>query len=149
VFLLCLFLPVAEISPTSIATPNLENLLDIQEVSFFLDSVLATCIAYLEITHGFVHPLTDLFPVVSIVFIDGFINPHTPGYLREPAVTYLFPANWLTLPLSFGLLMSPWGGHSVFPNIYRDMRHPYKFKRAVKVTFTFTVRLPPHFCLNI
>ncbi len=77
--------------------------------------------------------------VVAIVFIDGFIKPHTPGSLREPAPTYLFPLNWLTLPLSFGLLMSPWGGHSVFPNIYRDMRHPYKFTRAIKVTFSFTV----------
>ncbi|KAL2067977.1 hypothetical protein VTL71DRAFT_16075 [Oculimacula yallundae] len=78
------------------------------------------------------------FCIVSIVFIDGFYKPTTPGSLREPAKTYLFPKNWLTLPLSFGLLMSPWGGHSVFPNIYRDMRHPQKFGRAVKVTFTFT-----------
>lgn len=83
------------------------------------------------------NPLTTI--VVLIVFIDGFIKPHTPGSLREPAPTYLFPSNWLTLPLSFGLLMSPWGGHSVFPNIYRDMRHPQKFKKAVEVTFTFTV----------
>ncbi|KAE8447382.1 hypothetical protein EG329_010796 [Mollisiaceae sp. DMI_Dod_QoI] len=81
------------------------------------------------------------FCIVSIVFADGFIKPHTPGSLREPAETYLFPSNWLTLPLSFGLLMSPWGGHSVFPNIYRDMRHPYKFQKAVKITFTFTYLL--------
>lgn len=59
----------------------------------------------------------------------------------KPAATYLFPANWLTLPLSFGLLMSPWGGHGVFPNIYRDMRHPHKYTRAVKVTFSFTYLL--------
>lgn len=78
------------------------------------------------------------FSIVMIVFADGFIKPHTPGSLREPAATYLFPNNWLTLPLSFGLLMSPWGGHSVFPNIYRDMRHPYKFKKAVEITFSFT-----------
>jgi vesicular inhibitory amino acid transporter len=84
-----------------------------------------------------------IFVVVLIVFVDGFIKPHTPGSLREPATTYLFPSNWLTLPLSFGLLMSPWGGHSVFPNIYRDMRHPQKFKRAVKVTFSFTVSSSP------
>jgi len=64
----------------------------------------------------FVYTLTKFCAVVSIVFIDGFLKPNTPGSLREPAVTYLFPANWLTLPLSFGLLMSPWGGHSVFPN---------------------------------
>jgi len=119
--------------------------LSLSSLIVFWPPILAT----FDITHGFVYPLTDPFPVVSIVFIDGFIKPHTPGSLREPAVTYLFPANWLTLPLSFGLLMSPWGGHSVFPNIYRDMRHPYKFKRAVKVTFTFTVSLPPHFCLNV
>lgn len=81
------------------------------------------------------------FTIVAIVIIDGFIKPHTPGSLLEPAATYLFPANWLTLPLSFGLLMSPWGGHGVFPNIYRDMRHPHKYGRAVKITFTFTYLL--------
>jgi amino acid permease len=83
--------------------------------------------------------LTSLPLVVLIVFIDGFIKPETPGSLREPAQTYLFPSNWLTLPISFGLLMSPWGGHAVFPNIYRDMRHPQKYKKALTVTFTFTV----------
>lgn len=82
--------------------------------------------------------IVSCFSIVAILFIDGFTKPNTPGSLREPAPTYLFPNNWLTLPLSFGLLMSPWGGHSVFPNIYRDMRHPYKFPKAIKVTFTFT-----------
>ena len=43
-----------------------------------------------------------------ILLIDGFIKPTSPGSLLEPAATYLFPANWMTLPLSFGLLMSPW-----------------------------------------
>ncbi|KAK3944686.1 transmembrane amino acid transporter protein-domain-containing protein [Diplogelasinospora grovesii] len=78
------------------------------------------------------------FSIVLILLMDGFIKPTSPGSLIEPAKTYLFPKNWLTLPLSFGLLMSPWGGHSVFPNIYRDMRHPYKYAKAVKVTFSFT-----------
>jgi vesicular inhibitory amino acid transporter len=44
----------------------------------------------------------------------------------------------MAVPLSFGLLMSPWGGHSVFPNIYRDMRHPYKYRKAVDITYVFT-----------
>ncbi|KAI8952023.1 transmembrane amino acid transporter [Xylaria longipes] len=77
--------------------------------------------------------------IAVIVILDGLIKQTTPGSLIEPAATYLFPANWLTLPLSFGLLMSPWGGHSVFPNIYRDMRHPYKYKKAVRYTFSFTL----------
>ncbi|PSN59891.1 hypothetical protein BS50DRAFT_579694 [Corynespora cassiicola Philippines] len=78
------------------------------------------------------------FGITIAVWVDGFIKPDAPGSLREPMTQYLFPANWLTLPLAFGLLMSPWGGHSVFPNIYRDMRHPYKYRRGVDITYIFT-----------
>ncbi|KAF4998746.1 hypothetical protein FDECE_11729 [Fusarium decemcellulare] len=78
------------------------------------------------------------FCIVLIVIIDGIYKPHTPGSLREPATTYLFPSNWLALPLAYGLLASPWGAHSVFPSIYRDMRHPYKWGKAVNVTFSFS-----------
>ncbi|KAK4152831.1 amino acid transporter [Chaetomidium leptoderma] len=78
------------------------------------------------------------FVIVLILVLDGLIKPTAPGSLIEPAATYLFPANWLTLPLSFGLLMSPWGGHGVFPNIYRDMRHPHKYPQALKISFSFT-----------
>ena len=84
---------------------------------------------------------TNPITVVLAVFIDGAIKPHYPGSLQEPATQYLFPANWLTVPLSFGLLMSPWGGHSVFPNIYRDMRHPYKYRKGVNITYIFTYLL--------
>ncbi|KAF7846448.1 hypothetical protein BT93_L4357 [Corymbia citriodora subsp. variegata] len=86
---------------------------------------------------------TSILGIMSCfgIVADGFIKPHTPGSLREPAQTYLFPKNWNTLPISFGLLMSPWGGHSVFPNIYRDMRHPYKYRRGVNVTYAFTAML--------
>ena len=79
--------------------------------------------------------------IVLAVCIDGFIKPHTPGSLREPATTHLFPENWGTLPISFGLLMATWGGHSVFPNIYRDMRHPFKYRKAVNMTYAFTFAL--------
>ena len=49
--------------------------------------------------------------------------------------------------------MAPWGGHSVYPQgtillyylhlVYRDMRHPYKFSRALGVSYgiTFAVDL--------
>ncbi|KAF2404424.1 hypothetical protein EJ06DRAFT_526502 [Trichodelitschia bisporula] len=81
------------------------------------------------------------FGIVAAVFIDGLVKAEAPGSLRSPAKTYLFPQSWLTLPLAFGLLMSPWGGHSVFPNIYRDMRHPYKYHRGVDITYAFTYLL--------
>ncbi|KAI2642624.1 transmembrane amino acid transporter [Xylaria nigripes] len=74
-----------------------------------------------------------------IVLLDGFAKQTTPGSLVEPAATHLFPANWLTIPLSFGLFMSPWGGHSVIPNIYRDMRHTQKFTKSLNFTFSFAM----------
>ncbi|KAF2755867.1 vacuolar amino acid transporter-like protein 1 [Pseudovirgaria hyperparasitica] len=79
--------------------------------------------------------------IFLILVVDGLIKPEQPGSLLEPAQQYLFPENWLTIPLSFGLLMSPWGGHSVFPNIYRDMRHSYKYRKAINITYSFTLLL--------
>jgi solute carrier family 32 (vesicular inhibitory amino acid transporter) len=73
------------------------------------------------------------------IFVDGFLKAEHPGSLRQPAHTYLFPENWGTVPLSFGLIMSPWGGHSVFPNIYRDMRHPQKYSKGVNITYMGSV----------
>jgi solute carrier family 32 (vesicular inhibitory amino acid transporter) len=86
--------------------------------------------------------------LVLIVFIDGFIKPHSPGSLREPAKTYAFPESWSTLPLSFGLLMSPWGGHSVFPNVYRDMRHPMKYGKALNYTYISVYSLLAAMCVG-
>lgn len=64
------------------------------------------------------YALTATLPVVvAIVVMDGLLKRHSPGSLLEPAATHLFPKRWSTLPLSFGLLLSPWGGHSVFPNV--------------------------------
>ncbi|KAF2430353.1 hypothetical protein EJ08DRAFT_240750 [Tothia fuscella] len=85
--------------------------------------------------------ILSCFGIVGAVFIDGLIKPHYPGSLREPAPQYLFPQSWGTVPLALGLLMSPWGGHSVFPNIYRDMRHPYKYHRGLNITYSFTYLL--------
>ncbi|KAI9672119.1 MAG: hypothetical protein M1831_001932 [Alyxoria varia] len=79
--------------------------------------------------------------IVIAVFADGLTKPETPGSLRDVASTHAFPGDWRTLPLAFGLLMAPWGGHSVFPNIYRDMRHPRRYPTAVNTTYTFTYTL--------
>ncbi|KAL2370623.1 vacuolar amino acid transporter 1 [Blastomyces gilchristii SLH14081] len=79
--------------------------------------------------------------IVLIIFVDGIIKPESPGSLRDPARTSLLPENWSAVPLSFGLIMSPWGGHSVFPNIYKDMRHPHKYGVSLWVTYIFTFLL--------
>ena len=79
--------------------------------------------------------------IVTLIFVDGFIKKTSPGSLLQPAHCPVWPSRWSELPLSFGLLMSPWGGHSVFPNIYRDMRHPAKYTRAINYTYVFTYLL--------
>lgn len=79
--------------------------------------------------------------IVMLICLDGLLKPDAPGSLRQPARTSLLPNNWRTVPLSFGLIMSPWGGHGVFPNIYRDMRHPRKYRQSLWVTYLFTYSL--------
>ncbi|KIV91006.1 hypothetical protein PV10_05599 [Exophiala mesophila] len=79
--------------------------------------------------------------IVVIIFVDGLIKPRTPGSLREVATTYAFPENWALVPVSLGVIMAPWGGHSVFPAVYKDMRHPQKYGRAVRYTYIFTYGL--------
>ncbi|KAL6885349.1 transmembrane amino acid transporter-like protein [Trichoderma longibrachiatum] len=87
------------------------------------------------------------FCIVCVVIADGLLKTDTPGSLWEPAATHLLPKNWLAVPLAYGLMLSPWGAHSVFPSIYRDMRHPHKWGRAVGITFSFSYVLDT--CLAI
>lgn len=79
--------------------------------------------------------------IVAAIFADGISKSSGFGSLRDPTKTYIFPSDWRTLPLSYGLIMAPWGGHGVFPNIYKDMRHPSKYNSAVNTTYIFTYSL--------
>ena len=96
--------------------------------------------------------------IILVAVIIGFLKAQSPGSLREVATTYAFPPQWKALPLSFGLIMGKyscnylrrypltlqsalWSGHSVFPNIYRDMRHPTKYASGLNYIFIFVVCL--------
>lgn len=79
--------------------------------------------------------------IIILVLTDGLIKPHAPGSLREVAKTYAFPADIRGIPLALGLFMAPWGGHSVFPAIYKDMRHPQKYPQAIRTTYIFVYGL--------
>ncbi|KAK9324897.1 transmembrane amino acid transporter protein-domain-containing protein [Lipomyces orientalis] len=82
--------------------------------------------------------ILSTFGLVLIVFVDGLVKTTQPGSLWHPMPSSILPTNWRAVPLSLGLLMAPWCGHSVFPNVYRDMRHPYKFKRCLNLSYIFT-----------
>ncbi|KAK9449422.1 transmembrane amino acid transporter protein-domain-containing protein [Limtongia smithiae] len=123
----------------SIATllPNALSKTALKILAFFLLTPLSF-LPLSVLSFSSIMGITSTFGILVIVFIDGLIKRTQPGTLWQPMPSTLLPENWKTLPLSLGLLMAPWCGHSVFPNVYRDMRHPYKFSRCLNISYVFT-----------
>ena len=86
--------------------------------------------------------------LVLLTILAGLLKDSSPGSLRSPANTTLLPESWMKLPLAIGLLMSPWGGHASFPNLYRDMRDPRQYGWALVLTYcsTFTIDFAMAMC---
>ena len=63
------------------------------------------CIGSKSMARKQIQGKADHVVVVILIFVDGALKVHSPGSLRDPALTSLFPQRWSTLPLSFGLLM--------------------------------------------
>jgi vesicular inhibitory amino acid transporter len=79
------------------------------------------------------------FGLLLVIAFDGVYKVEAPGSLWEPANTWLWPRNgWVSVAKSIGIFMAPWGGHAVFPNIYRDMRHPEKYVQCINVVYKVT-----------
>ncbi|CCH43488.1 Vesicular inhibitory amino acid transporter [Wickerhamomyces ciferrii] len=76
--------------------------------------------------------------IVCVVFFCGFIKAHAPGSLLEISSTSLWPMDLKHLLLSLGIFMSPFGGHAIFPELYKDMKSPQKYKKSCNVIFSFT-----------
>jgi vesicular inhibitory amino acid transporter len=109
-----------------------------------LSGLILTPLSFLPLRVLSFSSILGILSTVSIFLIilgNGLLKMEAPGSLYEPQTIYMFPKTWMTLPLSLGLLMSPWGGHGVFPNIYKDMRHPEKYSKAVNITYWFTYPL--------
>lgn len=85
--------------------------------------------------------------IVVVFIFCGLYKADSPGSLIEPMHTWLFPQNWKAVPLSIGIVMAPWGGHAVFPNIYRDMRHPYKYGKCLKLIFQISFLVDFSMCV--
>lgn len=79
--------------------------------------------------------------IMSLIAICGLVSKESPGSLLQPAATSLWPSSWKNVFFSLGIFMCPWGGHPVFPELYRDMRHPAKFSRCCNITFSTTLAL--------
>lgn len=76
--------------------------------------------------------------VLVLIIICGFSSQSTPGSLLNPATINLWPESASSLFLSLGVFMAPWGGHPVFPELYKDMRTPTKYKKSCNISFLTT-----------
>ncbi|KAJ3276805.1 hypothetical protein HDV01_002859 [Terramyces sp. JEL0728] len=87
------------------------------------------------VSYGSLVGIIAILNLVAILFVDGFSKTTAPGSLWEPALTHILPPSLYPVPLAFGLIMAGFAGHSVFPNLYRDMREPERFPQLLKSTY--------------
>lgn len=82
--------------------------------------------------------ITSTIGVVVVIFACGFTKATSPGSLIEFASTNMLPKTMADALVSIGILMAPFGGHAIFPNLRVDMRHPHKFEECLKTTYSIT-----------
>ncbi|KAI9361392.1 transmembrane amino acid transporter protein-domain-containing protein [Pilaira anomala] len=103
--------------------------------------LLLTPMLFLPVRHLSYTSLLGIFSAFSIIIViivDGFSKKTAPGSLIEPADTEVWPSNWSSVPLSFGLIMAGFAGHAVFPTVYRDMDNPKLYTKMVNWTYLAT-----------
>ncbi|SGZ48283.1 CIC11C00000000347 [Sungouiella intermedia] len=104
-------------------------------VTFILSFLPLAMISLVSLTG-----IISTIAILVLITLCGFLTKETPGSLLSPAPTNLWPNSLREVILSLGIFMAPWGGHPVFPELYRDMRHPKKFDYCCNVTFLFTFK---------
>ncbi|QPG73956.1 hypothetical protein FOA43_001271 [Brettanomyces nanus] len=83
--------------------------------------------------------LLGIISTVSLVIIItaiGWAKPSSPGSLIDPMPTYIMPPSWMDLCISYGIILGPFGSHSLFPALKSDLATPSDFKRCLKVTYS-------------
>lgn len=105
----------------------------------FIISGSAFFLSFLPLSVLSLVSLTGILSTVSILVLTivcGFISPkNSIGSILTPASTSLWPRSALEVFLSIGIFMAPWGGHPVFPELYRDMKHSKKYTISCNITF--------------
>lgn len=77
--------------------------------------------------------------ITLLVLICGFLKPDAPGSLISMMPSNMWPQSIPDFLLAIGILMAPFGGHAIFPNLKSDMRHPNKFTGTLFTTYSITL----------
>ncbi|VEU20338.1 DEKNAAC101121 [Brettanomyces naardenensis] len=83
--------------------------------------------------------LLGIISTVSLVILIttiGLAKTSAPGSLIDPAPTYTMPPSLMDLCLSYGIILGPFGSHSLFPALKSDLATPQDFKKCLKVTYS-------------
>lgn len=104
-------------------------------VTFVLSFLPLAMISLVSLT-GIISTVANLV----LITVCGFLSKDSPGSLLNAAPTNLWPSSLSAVALSLGIFMAPWGGHPVFPELYRDMRHTNKFDHCCNVAFLFCLK---------
>lgn len=77
--------------------------------------------------------------ITLLVLLCGFLKADAPGSLLNQMPTNLWPQSIPDFLLAIGILMAPFGGHAIFPNLKSDMRKPHNFTKSLLPTYTITL----------
>lgn len=83
--------------------------------------------------------ISSTISITLLVLFCGIIKNTRPGSLINYMPPNLWPDSWQDLLLSIGLIMAPFSGHAIFPNLKADMRHPEKFTGTLSTTYIITL----------
>ncbi|KAJ3158176.1 hypothetical protein HDU86_003131 [Geranomyces michiganensis] len=89
-------------------------------------------------SYGSLIGIVALVNLIVIIAYDGLTTTETPGSLINRADTRFWPESWFNVPLAIGLIMAGFCGHSVFPNIHRDMSEPAKYTKMLNTSYSIT-----------
>jgi amino acid permease len=99
-----------------------------------------TWLALRWLAYGSVLGVISTTLLVVVVVWDGLSKFEAPGSLWQWADDiHAWPTDWSVFPISFGLLMAGFAGHTVFPSIYRDMDQPNNLSSMANVSYAITL----------
>lgn len=134
----------ALISLSLLFTDSFKNLIDVPDyclkTAIYLVMFVLTFLPLSYLSFISLFGVLGVISMVSLIFICGFITTESPGSLINPMPINWFPKDGsiVNVMLSLGMFMAPWGGHPIYPELFRDMKDNSKYYKSCNYSFTVT-----------
>ena len=74
--------------------------------------------------------------LVFLIFFCGLVKQTAPGSLIEHAPFEISPPSLMNLFVSYGIILGPFGSHSLFPTLKADLVKPQEFNKCLRTTYS-------------